>query len=314
MSSFLVEDWMSGNGLKLSGNELILYALVFSFSRKGKTMFESEENLAKKYKLSRKQTSTILKKLRSEGLIIRSQSKHPGLQSYDYFTNLDKVLPFYTPSCEEIAHLDGLVRNKVTPRCEEITQQDEKFVHTEMGRKVTPGCEEITHNNIVYNTKDNIKDNVVTPPSFEQVKEKILPIFFFKNNCSPLIEAQKFYDHYKETGWKLGGGEILDNDEGIKRAARSWKVKNQIKTPFPTQFMKAWEEIYNKAKPSLKDAMIRISIPAKTDSCITVICSQELAQWLNSPDTREMIKLIMRIHCGEKQSFRFLKREEKGVQ
>ena len=109
MSSFLIEDWMSGNGLKLSGNELILYALVFSFARKGKTMFESEESLAKKYKLSRKQISTILKKLRSNGLIIRSESKHSGLQSYDYIINPDKVLPFYTPSCEEITHLNGLV-------------------------------------------------------------------------------------------------------------------------------------------------------------------------------------------------------------
>ena len=116
MSSFLVADWMSGNGLKLSGNELILYALIFSYSRKGKTMFESEDNLAKKYNLSRKQVSTILKKLRAEGLIIRSESKHPGLQSYDYTANLDKVLPFYTPSCEEITHLKGVVSNKVTPR------------------------------------------------------------------------------------------------------------------------------------------------------------------------------------------------------
>ena len=60
MSSFLVEDWMSGCGLRLSGNELLLYALIFSYSRKGRTMFESEDNLAKKYKLSRKQVSTIV--------------------------------------------------------------------------------------------------------------------------------------------------------------------------------------------------------------------------------------------------------------
>ena len=313
MSSFLVEDWMSGNGLKLSGNELILYALIFSYSRKGKTMFESEDNLAKKYNLSRKQVSTILKKLRAEGLITRSESKHPGLQSYDYTANLDKVLPFYTPSCEEITHLKGLVSNKVTPRCEEITQQDENLIHIEMGRKVTPRCEEITHNNIVYNTKDNTIDNVVFSPSFEQIKNLILPILFFKNNCSPLSEARKFYDHYKGRGWKLGGGEILNNDERIRRAAKSWKIKDVTATPFPQQFIRAWEEIYPKAPPELQDDMIRISAPVKTSDSITIYCSQALAKWISTPDTSEMIRLIMRIHCGEKYRFQFKTKDEKRV-
>lgn len=290
MSSFLVEDWMSGNGLKLSGNELILYALIFSYSRKGKTMFESEDNLAKKYNLSRKQVSTILKKLRAEGLIIRSESKHPGLQSYDYTANLDKVLPFYTPSCEEITHLKGLVSNKVTPRCEEIT-----------------------HNNIVYNTKDNTIDNVVFSPSFEQIKNLILPILFFKNNCSPLSEARKFYDHYKGRGWKLGGGEILNNDERIRRAAKSWKIKDVTATPFPQQFIRAWEEIYPKVPPELQDDMIRISAPVKTSDSITIYCSQALAKWISTPDTSEMIRLIMRIHCGERYRFQFKTKDEKRV-
>ena len=313
MSSFLVEDWMSGCGLRLSGNELLLYALIFSYSRKGKTMFESEDNLAKKYKLSRKQVSTILKKLREEDFIIRSESKHPGLQSYDYTVNLDKVLPFYTPSCEEITHLKGLVRNKVTSRCEEITQQAEKFVHTDMGRKVTPGCEEITHNNTVYNTKDNIIDNVVAPPSFEQIQNLILPVFFFKNNCSPASEAQKFYDHYKGRGWKLGGGEILNNDERIRRAAKSWKVKNETTTPFPSKFMKAWEEIYKKVPPDIQDDMIRISAPVKTSDSITINCSQALAQWISTPGASEMIRLIIRIHCGERYRFQFKTKDEKRV-
>ena len=182
-----------------------------------------------------------------------------------------------------------------------------------MGRKVTPGCEEITHNNTVYNTKDNIIDNVVAPPSFEQIQNLILPIFFFKNNCSPASEAQKFYDHYKGRGWKLGGGEILNNDERIRRAAKNWKVKNETTTPFPSKFIKAWEEIYNKVPPDIQDDMLRISAPVKTSDSITINCSQALAQWISTPGASEMIRLIMRIHCGERYRFQFKTKDEKRV-
>lgn len=83
MSSFLIEDWMMSDGLKLKGCELFLYALIHSYTKAGKTMFESEQSLGERFGYSRRNVGRALESLRRRGLIIR-RNKHPGRQSYDY--------------------------------------------------------------------------------------------------------------------------------------------------------------------------------------------------------------------------------------
>ena len=97
MPGFLIEDWMMSERLGLKSNDLLLYALIHSYTRKGGTMFESETSLADRFGLSRKQVGKILKRLTEDGFIIRSGSKHSGLQSYDYTTNVDMILPHIEP-------------------------------------------------------------------------------------------------------------------------------------------------------------------------------------------------------------------------
>lgn len=87
MSSFLIEDWMLEGGLNLKGCELLLYALIWSYSRKGKQMYESEQSLAERFGYSRKQIGLALGSLCRKGYI-EKLSKHKGLQSFDYRCNI----------------------------------------------------------------------------------------------------------------------------------------------------------------------------------------------------------------------------------
>ena len=64
MPSFLIEDWMMSDGLKLKGCELFLYALIHSYTKAGKTMFESEQSLGERFGYSRRN-------------VVRSRSSRP---------------------------------------------------------------------------------------------------------------------------------------------------------------------------------------------------------------------------------------------
>ena len=176
-----------------------------------------------------------------------------------------------------------------------------------MGRKVTAGCEQSSHNNIIDNNKDNTNDIVVFPPSQQDLENELLPVFFFRNDCNPRSEFERFCEYYRQNGWKLSGGDILDTVEKRKRAAGNWRAQNPISpSPYPKAFMKAWKEIYSKAPDHLKGDIIRIRHICKTQFSITISCSQRLKEWMDIPEEHEKIRLIFQIHAGEKYRFEYL--------
>ena len=54
-------------------------------------------------------------------------------------------------------------------------------------------------------TKNETKKSTFKNPSLEEVKE------FFKKIKESITEAEKFYNHYESTGWKLKGGTPIEN-------------------------------------------------------------------------------------------------------
>ena len=125
---FLVENWMMGEGLGLKGIELLVFAHAFSFHRQGKEMFMSEGNLAKMIGCSRKHIGIAYGRLCGKKLLIRSEEKHPGHQTYSYSVCTEEVRRF------------------VSPGCDKRSQRDETKPPTEMGQKVTPTCNLSSHN------------------------------------------------------------------------------------------------------------------------------------------------------------------------
>lgn len=68
-----------------------------------------------------------------------------------------------------------------------------------------------------FNTEDSKFQNIIPPP-YEEL------IDFFKKSNAPLIEAQKFYDHYEANGWLVGGKSKMKNWHA---AARNWLLNTK---------------------------------------------------------------------------------------
>ena len=137
---FLVENWMMGEGLGLKGIELLVFAHAFSYYRQGKEMFMSEGNLAKMVGRSRKHIGIAYGRLCKKKLLIRSEDKHPGHQTYSYSVCIEEVRRFVSPGCD--------IRS----------QQDETKPPTEIGQKVAPSCNLSSHNNIGDTCNDSTID------------------------------------------------------------------------------------------------------------------------------------------------------------
>ena len=156
---------MLAEGLGLKGLPLNLFALVFSFTRSGRTMFESEESLAVCFGYSREHVCVIMKELSRKGLLIKG-SKHAGLQTNDYSVNIAAVARMLSPpTCSDPdmlkAFKDSLSQTALQ-ECKKILQADvrksdircEKTLQQDVRKPYTP-CEEISHNNKSYNSNNN---------------------------------------------------------------------------------------------------------------------------------------------------------------
>ena len=156
---------MLAEGLGLKGLPLSIFALVFSFTRSRRTMFESEESLAVCFGYSREHVCVIMKELSRKGLLIKG-SKHAGLQTNDYSVNIAAVARMLSPpTCSDPdmlkAFKDSLSKTALQ-ECKKILQADvrksdircEKTLQQDVRKPYTP-CEEISHNNKSYNSNNN---------------------------------------------------------------------------------------------------------------------------------------------------------------
>lgn len=131
----VIHGWMV-NTLGLSGNELIIYALVYGFSQDGKSCFQGSAGYAGAWcGISRQSASANLKKLVDQKLIEKEQIRGIG----------DRYR----------------VSRKLTPTCQETLHPPVK--------KLDTTCQETLHNNI-SNIADNI-NNMETPEKKGITKE-----------------------------------------------------------------------------------------------------------------------------------------------
>ena len=142
---------MMGEGLGLKGIELLVFAHAYSYYRQGKEMFISEGNLGRMIGHSRKHVGAALARLCEKKLLIRSEAKHPGHQTYSYSVCEEEVRPYVSSGCD--------IRS----------QQDETKRPIAMGQKVTPPCNLSSHDNETYNGSD-IKTNKQSVQPFNTKK------------------------------------------------------------------------------------------------------------------------------------------------
>ena len=298
MRSYTTYDWMLASGLALKGLSLSLFAMTASYNRKGRRLYESRESLAGYLGYSERQVGKALQSLVSTGLLVlRPADGHREFRINIRLINeiLEKKrsednhmadsFKAYLKSCDPLKEEE----QSTSPEVKKVPVEREQSSPSREN-KVPEKEEQSSPNNIYDNILYNNTYNVLTTLTSKDFIELLFPVFFFKNNCNPKPEIERFVKFYKDRGWKLGGGKIMTKKEEIVKAAESWTVKEMKDTGFWPSFMKGWKEVYKIAPPQLKTDVVSVKTLSQGQLHATIKCSDELTKWLDKE--REAIEAL----------------------
>ena len=193
----LVRRFMSTELGIQSKNEMLLYALIYSYSDGGSAFYGSTEYLAKRLGSSKSRIIKVLNEMVSKGLIIKKTS---GRFNF-YVTNFNYVCNTEEPPVSEQHPI----------RCQ---------VDTEVS--VTP-----TPNNINNNIKNNISVTRFVKPKVEEIEAYCKE----RNNS---VDAQQFFDYYESKGWKVGKTPMKDWKSAVRTWERNdFNNHNKVVTNEP---------------------------------------------------------------------------------
>lgn len=221
-NTILIQGWMINN-LKLSGNELLIYALIYGFSQDGESEFYGSLNyICSAVNCSKPTTIKVINSLISKGFILKSQITLNG----NTFSKYKYIDVNFTPSKETL-----LVKN------------------VDLGSKETlQGSKETLPNNNQYNnnnSKEQIKieifnststssdliDNNILKKQTEK-KESDRAILFsksdwmvYENLRANLSKDKKFVEKYKGVDLRhyISKAELWsENNPTKKRTNKGW--------------------------------------------------------------------------------------------
>lgn len=180
--------WMLTD-LKLKGNELIVYAIIYGFSQAENQVFSGSLKYLADWTNSTKQSVTkCLKSLVEKGYIKKSDKIINGVKFCEYYatefnTVYNKVVQGMQQSCI------GGVQQSLTNN--------------------------IGFDNASNNTSNNKPASRFVPPAVEEVRAYCLER---KNN----VDAERFVDYYESKGWIVGKTKMKD----WKASVRTWERNN----------------------------------------------------------------------------------------
>lgn len=190
--NYIVIQGFMINELKLKGNELIIYAIIYGFSQaEGQVFSGSLQYLADWTNSTKQGVTKSLKGLVEKGYIQKNDKYINGVKFCEYHaTKLDEVY------------------NKV----EQGIQQS-----------CIGGVQQSCTNNIdLNNTNNNINNNIENPkrkvfkkPTKEEVEEYCKE----RNNN---VDPENFIDYYESNGWRVGNNPMKD----WKASVRTWERRN----------------------------------------------------------------------------------------
>lgn len=197
-SYMVIQGWMLTD-LKLKGNELMVYAIVYGFSKDADDQwFTGSLQYIVDWTNSTKRTVlTCLQSLESKGFI----------EKQDIYLNNVKF-------CKYRATNVSMVVNNLQGGIEKISPPSEKI---SIGGSENSSPNNIDLNNL-NNNLDNNKRTRFIPPAFEEVKSYCSER---GNNVNP----EQFINYYSSNGWKVGKNSMKD----WKAAVRTWESRESSK-------------------------------------------------------------------------------------
>lgn len=98
----VIQGWMC-NALNLSGNELLVFALIYGFSQDGESEFSgSRTYIANTFNISKPTVDKAIKSLISKGFVVKSVTSINDMQINRYKVSLQGVKKFYGGSKETL--------------------------------------------------------------------------------------------------------------------------------------------------------------------------------------------------------------------
>ena len=180
--------------LGLSGNDLIVFALIYGFSQDGQGCFYGSLNyICETCGISRRTAIYILNDLVERGFLLKEETIHDGVKRVLYQVNRGSA---------EIAPVV---------------------------QKLHRGSAEIAPNNIIDNISisNDIDDSNKRKAKF--VKPTIEDIRCFCEERNNGIDADEFFNFYESKGWVIGKSPMKD----WKACIRTWE-RNKLKSQRPT--------------------------------------------------------------------------------
>ena len=229
----LVRRFMSTELGIQSKNEMLLYALIYSYSDGGSAFYGSTEYLAKRLGSSKSRIIKVLNEMVSKGLIIKKTS---GRFNF-YVTNFNYVCNTDEPPVS-VEHPE---------RCQIDTVSS-----------VTP-----TPNNINNNINNNISAKRIVEPTVEEVQAYCKE----RNNN---VDAEKFISHYDSNGWKVGRTPMKDWKATVRTWEKNdYGYHNKTVTEEPTkpQFNIVKAEGYDDAPKVCPQCGSRLILQGGMASC-----------------------------------------------
>lgn len=243
---------------ELNPTHISLYMAVFQLwnqNRFQNPIGISRDELMRISKISSTATfHKCIKELSKKGYVIYSPSYNPFKGSTLEVINLD----YYTKPVQkkEVRKLKSLSKNEQV--IEQVTKQDNE----QALNKYQTSAEHVPYinntNNVNIVNEHNQKNEVDNQKNLEietlldaekNAKKKLrekkgteqippdweLVMTFFKDKQIPLVEAEKFYNHFQSNGWLVGGKSKMKD---WKAAARNWilnsnKFQGTTTTPQP---------------------------------------------------------------------------------
>ena len=200
--------------LHLSGNDLLIYAIIYGFSQTGEGVFDgSREYLAEWCNASLSSIKRSLKALQEKGLI--KQVFH----SKDNLTV--KYKAFIEPQTELT---QGSGQNDPSTRVK-MTQgsgQNDPRLGSNCTKARVKMTQAYNDDNIEDKLEDKLEDNIVVDqstrapfkiPTFEAVKT------FAERKGPAVVDPVTFYEYYQSNGWKVGKNKMKD----WRAAFRRWE-------------------------------------------------------------------------------------------
>ncbi len=207
-NSIMIKGWMV-NDLNLSGNELIVYALIFGFSQDGESEFYgSLSYIGSAINASKPTVIKVINSLVEKDLVFKNQNSMGGIIVTKYRANLN---------C-----LDASKETLQGVKKEEIASKETLFA-----------SKETLHNNNIYNNKENnntqtlISDNSLKTNKKEKRETKLFVDSIWndfeavkKHFISKPDLLQKYA--YCDLKYYINKVDIWSENSGTKRTDRGW--------------------------------------------------------------------------------------------